>query len=93
MSKKETGGPAYPSRGGMMFYVPGEHKEAIQHTIEAMDREHEGMSLRDYFAAKALPGILTSVMSDECHNWLPVDFANESYKIADAMLAKRNQGE
>lgn len=78
----------YVNKGGNAFPSPG-----VVFSNDSQQGAYEGMSLRDYFAAKALPGILTSVMSDECHNWLPVDFANESYKIADAMLAKRNQGE
>lgn len=50
--------------------------------------EH-GMSLRDYFAAKALPGLLSAIMVDECHNWLPSDFAQKAYLMADAMLEAR----
>lgn len=53
--------------------------------------EQKGMTLRDYFAAKSLPGMMAAVMADECHNWLPIDFAKEAYKIADAMLEERNK--
>ena len=88
---KDYSKPAFPSRSGMMFYVPGEHKEAIQHTIEAMDREHEGMTLRDYFAAKALSGISAHSVgpakkgaenSAQAH-------ARWAYQVADAMLVER----
>lgn len=48
-----------------------------------------GMSLRDYFAAKALPGCIAAIMSLECHRWFPTDFAQEAYKMADAMLEER----
>ena len=48
-----------------------------------------GMTLRDYFAAKALSGILPPIMSDECHRWKPEDFAREAYAISDAMLVER----
>ena len=46
---------------------------------------HEGMTLRDYFAAKAMQADVSSI------NWSgDIDFTVEmSYKIADAMLAER----
>ena len=47
--------------------------------------EHEGMTLRDYFAAKAMQGILTDpeiVMG-------ATEIADLSYKYADAMLKAR----
>lgn len=57
-----------------------------------------GMSLRDYFAAKALVGILDSCMSvmqdgDEFstrwHN--ATNTAQMAYEMADAMLAERSK--
>jgi hypothetical protein len=44
--------------------------------------EHPGMTLRDYFAAKAMQGMMDSVCSDEY-------IARAAYKMADAMLAAR----
>ncbi|EIN8656661.1 TPA: hypothetical protein MNC29_005110 [Citrobacter freundii] len=44
--------------------------------------QHRGMTLRDYFAAKALQAI-----ADPCHS--PELFANRAYEIADAMLRAR----
>ena len=59
----------------------------------------EGMSLRDYFAAKAMNGILESAI-----DWFPThkspdqetlalfaEVAQDSYAIADAMLKAREQ--
>lgn len=59
----------------------------------------KGMTLRDYFAAKAMNGILESSI-----DWLPTgkepdltsleifkDLANDAYAIADAMLKAREQ--
>ncbi|EOD5873175.1 hypothetical protein ACYITM_13480 [Enterobacter hormaechei] len=43
---------------------------------------NQGMTLRDYFAAKALQAI-----ADPCHS--PELFANRAYEIADAMLRAR----
>lgn len=45
-----------------------------------------GMSLRDYFAAKALQGICASNPSEE---WTDERIADEAYRLADAMLKAR----
>ena len=47
----------------------------------------EGMSLRDYFAAKAMQGMLASDIDGNCKKEYVV---NTSYEIADAMLEARN---
>lgn len=54
------------------------------------DCEQGGMSLRDYFAAKALHGVLQNLadMNAESRADLP-RFARDCYKMADAMLAER----
>ena len=44
----------------------------------------DGMSLRDYFAAKALQGLVVSYP-------VSCDYAKEAYKIADAMLKARQE--
>jgi len=48
---------------------------------------HEGMTLRDYFAAKAMQGHLSSsnYRPETSHTLL----AELSYKVADAMLKQR----
>lgn len=46
-----------------------------------------GMTLRDYFAAKAMQGYLTH---EQAANHIPVDsVARWSYEVADAMLRAR----
>ena len=76
MSKENNGGPA--------FAASGHHqKQFIQ---------QEGMTLRDYFAAKALQGWLASFPESDQH---PVSsgkadlVAEASYLMADAMLRAR----
>lgn len=64
MSKKNSGGPAFP--------VPG-----LQN-----DEDFNGMSLRDYFAAKAMATLILAGVSSD---YIPA----EAYKMADAMLAER----
>jgi hypothetical protein len=48
---------------------------------------HEGMDLRDYFAAKALPAILEQM--DVCNGKELTNSAWIAYQMADAMLKAR----
>jgi len=48
---------------------------------------HEGMTLRDYFAAKAMQGLLASLPSDT--TLYDSNVAKWSYEMADAMLEAR----
>jgi len=48
----------------------------------------EGMTLRDYFAAKAMTGLLTAEIVGEYSN---EHVANISYLIADAMMKERSE--
>lgn len=67
MGKKNDGGYAFP----------------MEATDATARRDcNQGMTLRDYFAAKALQAI-----ADPCHS--PELFANRAYEIADAMLRAR----
>ena len=70
MSTTNTGGPAFPA---------GEHFECVDgwHT-------EPGMTLRDYFAAKAMQGMLACPGSIRVN-----DDANFAYQMADAMLKAR----
>lgn len=45
---------------------------------------HNGMSLRDYFAAKAMQGLMDAAMP------MP-EIAVAAYQMADAMMKARNQ--
>ena len=84
-----TGGPAFPrpaSRGNN--YMTGEEDVVVD--------PEQGMTLRDYFAAKAMQANLTNpelmkvVTSSEVIGTEFADrLANISYKYADAMLKAR----
>ena len=50
---------------------------------EPLSNDWHGMSLRDYFAAQALQGILVG------RALLPDQWAKEAYAMADAMLKAR----
>ena len=72
-AKTETGGPAFPC-----------HPEIIPHK----ERDFAGMTLRDYFAAKAMHGMAGSRRYCEA-GWDQADMASQAYEIADAMLKAR----
>jgi hypothetical protein len=70
-TQQNNGGPAFPYR-----------EEDGQGGYE----QHQGMSLRDYFAAQALVGMLSEGRSNSnAKHWMP----EEAYELADAMLAAR----
>ena len=46
------------------------------------------LTLRDYFAAKALQGLLTTVKDEQ---WLPQDVAVVCYEVADSMMKAREK--
>jgi hypothetical protein len=80
MSDKNTGGPAFPR--APFTYIDGSNG------LDWAVREQSGMTLRDYFAAKAMQGMYTS---ETFPTGLIADTATEAYQMADAMLKARNQ--
>lgn len=53
-----------------------------------IDPLHPGMTLRDYFAAKAMQGMCSS--DSYCvDGWAHSDIAVQAYQMADAMLRAR----
>jgi hypothetical protein len=52
------------------------------------DSVAHGMTLRDYFAAAALTGLLSDLHRIISH---PETFADDAYQIADAMMKAREQ--
>lgn len=91
---RNDGGPAFPLPEGQVLHN-SEHG-----FVEAEDhaRYHEsGMSLRDYFAAKAMQGYLANAWQAETLDSLGESSAQQmatvaeiSYAMADAMLAARS---
>jgi hypothetical protein len=51
----------------------------------------EGMTLRDYFAAKVMAAFLSSPDDANYYQKHPGLLADSAYKIADAMLAERTE--
>lgn len=72
---KDNGGPAFPGEKDIRFGQTNDF--------------NEGMTLRDYFAAKAIGGMLSGVGNYGFrYSW--DEYATSSYELADAMLAARN---
>jgi hypothetical protein len=70
---KNTGGPAYPVKLSVPNY--------------SFMVEHPGMTLRDYFAAMAMQGIVANCRSIGGDDGT----AEVSFRLADAMLKAREQ--
>ena len=68
------------NNGGPAFQV---HPDVIQ------TEPHAGMTLRDYFAAKAMQGWITARHPDHHGEDGPETLASDAYTVADAMLAAR----
>jgi hypothetical protein len=54
----------------------------------AHNLENDGMTLRDYFAAKAMQGLLACPIQPQSDEDM---YARDAYKVADAMLKARKQ--
>ena len=73
MSKEKTGGPAFS------FEYEDEIAQYVSH----------GMTLRDYFAAKAMQGLLSN--SETNRAWGVNENAKYAYEQADAMLKEKGK--
>jgi hypothetical protein len=71
-----NGGPAFPRPAG--DYNGTKHGSGAQ----------DGMTLRDYFAAKAMQGLLACPMQPQSG---PDMYARDAYALADAMLKVRGE--
>ena len=83
MSDK-TGGPAFP------------RPASTDQEFNARIPPQQGMTLRDYFAAKAMQAIITGCVSGNSRadiSWTEADLwaPTIAYQVADAMLAARQE--
>lgn len=67
---KNTGGPAFPELGNVGYHSDWQNES--------------GMTLRDYFASKAMQSIPLAIDNQEQHL-----IATAAYRMADAMLKAR----
>lgn len=78
---KPDGGHAFPKTGNFNQDQPA----------DCDSRDQNGMSLRDYFAAKALPAVIEAGSKQKS---VPVNHeivAQTCYAIADAMIEERSK--
>ena len=87
---KDTGGPAFPA------VIPLVHSE--RQGKDYPDYSEAGMTLRDYFAAKAMQGLMSGRWKNDMHGQQfdayradANEWARSAYYFADAMLKARNQ--
>jgi hypothetical protein len=78
MSEIKTGGPAFPVADPFAVKSPPTDAEAL--------RLQQGMTLRDYFAAKAMQELMQME-----HVETYASAATRAYEMADAMLKAREQ--
>ena len=90
----ETGGPAFPMQEPQAIHAfaiaavdgiinPDERDRAY---LKARAEAVGGMSLRDYFAAKAMQGMMAGNWNTNYDAW-----AEHAYQLADAMLRARQE--
>lgn len=109
MSEKNNGGPAFPVTNTQFIYKAGADASKAGLSVDERDRLYmeatekaaAGMTLRDYFAAKAM-GVLIDCAPDEAcsasddetvereRNEFAYDVARDAYRYADAMLRARD---
>ena len=83
MNNKDTSGPAFPvhpDMAGQLGCVPSQ--------------SDAGMTLRDYFAAKAMQGgidLVPHMATPKVDKTMPQIIAEMAYEYADAMLKAREQ--
>jgi hypothetical protein len=83
MSEIKDGGPAFP----VSTRSAGEpHEGTYGHQDDYDTWQFGGLTMRDYFAAKAIHAVLTSPRFENCY-----DAALMAYRMADAMLRARSQ--
>jgi len=81
----DTGGPAFPDWPESAFPSTFQSMSPEPHQVHRW-----GMTLRDYFAAKAMQAITPSFANANILN--PAEFiSDKAYALADAMLKARKQ--
>jgi hypothetical protein len=83
---KNTGGPEFPFQGVEWTESPYGNGKVLS------DVTYQGMTMRDYFAAKVIGGIFANLKTgNPSDTSIQYSAAREAYEIADAMLKAREQ--
>ncbi len=82
MMNNHSGGPAFPRSASVKpdEFITPEHECVVE--------EQQGMTLRDWFAGRALSGILAGSPNADIG---PHGYAHDAYLFADAMLKEREK--
>ena len=83
MTAKANGGPAFPRPASL---------DTADGTLQDGDQivtEQDGMTLRDYFAAKAMAAMIASDVSERMGDKDQAMIAAVAYQQADAMISAR----
>lgn len=83
MSTIETGGPAFPA-GSVRKSRPAHDPGGNWVETDRVQPLHQGLTMRDYFAAKVMQGMIVGVEKPATGY-----IARAAYAMADAMLAAR----
>lgn len=83
----------------MLRLILKEQRKGTTMTEFAFPNSHlshiKGMELRDYFAAQALPALITNFLSKDLDLLDPLDWMEglsmDAYSMADAMLKQRSE--
>lgn len=104
MNIPDDGGPAFPMQDQSAIHAWAQARiemlrlettaERDAAYIQARAEAIGGMSLRDYFAAKAMQSFLAGHVSHCGHesHWPYDSMAGDAYQVADAMLKARKEG-
>lgn len=76
MNEINDGGPAFP---------------ILDHSDGRLVLREYGMSMRDYFAARAMAGIIAGIGYEGNIRCPDAQIASAAYSMADAMLARRSR--
>jgi glycerol kinase len=106
MSNTNTGGPAFPQAYEHTAVVTKMYGagELTAGQLKNATSQLAGMTLRDYFAAKAMQGLMAvpddqrygdradkSLTVDQWQRWCVTGLVEHAYRVADAMLKAREQ--
>jgi hypothetical protein len=99
--KLDDGGPAHPQHPDVPMFNP--NGELTGWASEYMGKTDPGMSLRDYFAAQALPAVIEIAFADPADAFASREqaakrgktpfaaAADMAYEFANAMVARKQQ--
>lgn len=93
--EQDDGGPAFPAIRRVRQFTDEAIRDAdLPSALAFKGVEFPGMSLRDYFAGRALAGLCANPGTERSVDRLGADaLASAAYVIADLMLRTRGDGE